>query len=178
MCLLVILVQALGMLITIEQPDSSVLEYHPRMQEMLSMMPVYKTKFKMFNFGGDTSKGTLLYSNRPWISEVLSFQLNRAGEQQSVKLVNHWTGQGKLKFRGNDKLKGSQAYPVHFGRAMAEVFARHQCDLKASSAQVQDKVAGASWQLDTMRLEATLPPGCGWPDAVLDGVFAFVRGLR
>ena len=63
MCLLIVLLNALGAWVTIEQPSSSTLEWHPRVQLLMGFMHLYKLQFNMWNFGGPTRKPSILYSS-------------------------------------------------------------------------------------------------------------------
>jgi hypothetical protein len=181
LCLLVILLSALGMLITIEQPDSSLLEQYPRVQELLSTMKLFKIKFRMFDYGGETAKGTLLYSSHPWINDLYKYRQVRVGEKQSAKLCEYFERDGVKKFRGNKQLKSSQAYPSEFGDALTSVFAERRAELVANGEELRANVQAAQRQLDmaqAARLIVVSQPVDSWEDAMLGHVFEYINMLR
>jgi hypothetical protein len=163
------------MVFTIEQPDSSVLEYHPRMQELLGLITIFKVRFKMWAFGSPTDKPSIVYANRKWIGDLLQHKMNRHDEKPAKTLVDRFVASGETKYRGNTNLKCSQAYPDGFGKAMAEIFDRHKDDLQAESDQIQKKVEG----MVPPNLEACVQHDAAdpWSDASLDGVFEFIGSL-
>ena len=183
MCLLVLLLNALGIWITIEQPDSSTLEYHPRLQLVLGCVHMYKIRFRMWDFGGPTAKGTLLYANKPWIDGLLRHKVDRSGEKPEKKLCTYQKNEhGITRFTASPDLKGSQEYQRGFGIAMAKLFATHKDQLADGCATTQKRVDEAHGKGDTCMLMKLLsqsfPDGKqGWADANVDGVFQYLRGL-
>ena len=47
----------------LEQPRSSLMEFHPTFQRMLKLLEVRRLHFDMANFGGPSKKPTVLYSS-------------------------------------------------------------------------------------------------------------------
>lgn len=75
--LIMVLLISTGMLITIEQPASSVLEFQPSLQKVFEMASFYRISFAMWNFGHHTWKPTLVYSNREWLTDMLDYWQDR-----------------------------------------------------------------------------------------------------
>ena len=46
----------------LEQPGSSIMEFHPSFQKTLKILGLGKLRMKMAHFGGETNKPTILYS--------------------------------------------------------------------------------------------------------------------
>ncbi len=131
-----LLMSALGLWFTVEQPDSSTLEYVPRFQQVARNIKLYMVTFKMWDFGGPTAKGTIIYSNRSWIREALSSRRIR-GDAQSVKLCSYRDSDfGKL-FTATSDLKKSQAYPRGFGQSLAALFVAKRGALVAESIELE-----------------------------------------
>jgi hypothetical protein len=75
--LIMVLLISTGMLITVEQPASSVLEFQPSLQKVFEMASFYRISFAMWNFGHHTWKPTLVYSNREWLTDMLDYWQDR-----------------------------------------------------------------------------------------------------
>jgi type IV secretory pathway TrbD component len=118
--------QALGIWWVVEQPGRSVMEYHPRFQELFRRFTIYKKHICMGNYGADTRKATILYSN----SEEALNNLDAYAKplkKQKKKLVRVRQVKGKKKVTGlAGELKESQAYPQGFGDAMTAVYLAHE----------------------------------------------------
>lgn len=150
------------------------------MQVVLDHMRLFKVNLRMWDFGGPTQKGTILYSNRDWIHEVLAYRMDRYGEKPQSKLCTYTRDKkGRTKFTANTNLKQSQAYPAGFGTAMSKLFAAHKEDLARECAEVASNIetatADVSMEKLATMLEHCLPEGNqGWPDARLEGVLAYL----
>lgn len=138
-----------------------------------------EVRFSMGCFGADTIKPTVLYSSRNWISEILQYQSGSRRRDAAHSLVERWRGEGVDKFRGNQLLKTSQAYPRQFGVALARVFLDHRSDLLQSAAATSARalefatgVQGDRWRL----LEGGFPPGLeGWLEADTKSIVDYLR---
>ena len=92
----------------IEQPSTSLLYRHPRFQELLKVVRIYKTSFWMAKYGAPSPKRTVLWANsgavRKFRTDKLSRKdLNRLPVRLARKNVD---GRG---YTGNKKeLKASQ----------------------------------------------------------------------
>jgi hypothetical protein len=101
---------------------SSLARFHPRFQEVLSKTTVYVTKVWLGCFGGDSPKCVHLFSNAEWAS-ALENTLDRSLQHSWKTLVTTvMDASGKNHYSGNANLKPSQAYPVDFGKRVAELF--------------------------------------------------------
>ena len=91
-----------------EQPMSSVLEYHPDVKKALLETGGKRIFCKIGNAGGFYPKPTFLYSNAPWVHQVygqFNFTSNVMGRlaRRVGKFVN-----------GTECLTSSAAYPIEF----------------------------------------------------------------
>ena len=124
----------------------------------------------MLHHGGETKKGTFLYSSRPEVADISDFAETpwRTQGTGTLELVTGTDG----KVSGNKVgLKMSQTYPAAFGRALCRVWDRHKADLMANiGARI---VADAQLDLDVHGLLAA-PLGDSWDDARLNSVFEFL----
>ena len=76
--ILVLLCASKGCFWVLEQPMSSVMEWHPLFQRMLKLLVVRKLLIKMANYGGPTEKKTWLYSS---LSKLMVYFPNLFGFQ-------------------------------------------------------------------------------------------------
>ena len=103
------LLSAAGMWVTLEQPSTSLLQYHDRMQQLLAYTSIFEIRFSMWNYGAPTQKATVVYSNRRWIDDILQHQIDRTGDVPANSLVNRWIdSSGRARFRGNPALKSTR----------------------------------------------------------------------
>ena len=96
----------------LEQPMSSVLEYHPDMKQALLETGGKRIFCKIGNAGGFYPKPTFLYSNAPWIHEVedqirLKPFPGNESEKRLAEKVGRWVN-------GGQSLAASAAYPIEF----------------------------------------------------------------
>ena len=104
------------------------MEYHPRFAQLIEAKSIHRVQIEMGRFGGNSMKPSWLYSGHQFISELRDYQ-DKYGSSRGPKrvLVNHSVGaDGRRNVTGNNNLKQSQAYPVGFGRALADLFTAHQ----------------------------------------------------
>ena len=87
--ILVLLCASKGVFWVLEQPMSSVMQWHPLFQRMLKLLVVRKMLIKMSNYGGPTEKKTWLYSS---LSKLMVYFPNLFGSKSSksfwVKVPN------------------------------------------------------------------------------------------
>ena len=84
---------------------------------------VYQHTICMADFGGLTLKPTILYSNKPWISEIDSFKHGRPPKLQREKTYTlEIDERGNKKVYGGPGLKQTQRYPAKFGIALAKLW--------------------------------------------------------
>ena len=75
-----------GVMFVVEQPKGSLLQYHPRFQQLMADMQLWRKFISMRAFGAHSSKGTWLYSNRMCVQDVGLWQCPVSDEV--VQLVN------------------------------------------------------------------------------------------
>ncbi|CAL1153606.1 unnamed protein product [Cladocopium goreaui] len=126
----------------LEQPGSSLLEWHPYFQLLCRRFKIYRVFVWLGSFGGGSPKPTLLYSNYQWI-QSLYLPLPSNVEWTSEMSRKYIDGSGILRVCGGSDLKNSQYYPKLFGHAVAQAFQAH-------AKEVQDSVKtqlmlGSSW---------------------------------
>jgi len=181
LAILLLILDAAGHWWVLEQPAGSKLIDHPRLQQVLVTSKVYFHKTAMWRFDGSTAKPTWLYSNFPFITEVDRYATCHEKPKFSKRLVNHHTNaSGKRCYSGNKSLKGSQEYPLAFGRAMARVYETHTAAItaraRAQRARALHDAQTRSVQELRSLMETKFPSGKqGWDDAELDEVMAFLR---
>lgn len=73
-----------GIHFILEQPRSSVMEFHPTFQGMARIVSMFKLSINMSDFGGPTKKPTILYSSH---SAVVSTTWKRTFSNLGCKIV-------------------------------------------------------------------------------------------
>jgi len=109
-----------------EQPSSSLFELHPRWQTLMDVLGdrCYKMHMFMQTYGGSSPKATVLYSNVQSVADELWKPFQRSANVTTVTTVHRRTESGVEKVTGAPDLKGTQAYPPEFGRAVGRAMAR------------------------------------------------------
>ena len=103
-----------------EQPHTSLMFEHPRMQQIIKSISVYRCHMHMGSYGAASPKPTFLWSPSP---TVLNFALPLPHDRQWETMVDKKTmPDGSVQVSGNSKLKGSQTYPREFGFATVRVW--------------------------------------------------------
>ena len=81
-----------GLLIVLEQPAPSLLEFHPRFQALLDFTTIYVVRLSLKPFGGHTEKKVLkLYSNNrciEWMAR-LSYNMYTMEEVTLLRPMNY-----------------------------------------------------------------------------------------
>ena len=111
--LILYVLQSRGAFWLYEQPGSSLLWYHPRMEEFLKTNNAWRCWTWMGAWGGSSPKGTTLWSSSPDVrrmSRVLPDKVWRCDMTRKTTLAS-----GKLSVSGGTQLKESQAYTAEFG---------------------------------------------------------------
>ena len=70
MTLILYILQAKNIFWLYEQPSSSILWCHPRMEEFIKRHPAWRCFTWMGGFGADSPKGTTLWSSRPAVRKL------------------------------------------------------------------------------------------------------------
>ncbi|CAL1142985.1 unnamed protein product [Cladocopium goreaui] len=103
----------------VEQPSSSLMEFHVLFQRFLSLIRVRRLSICMADYGSPTLKPTYLYSSHHAIDMLPDYQSTRRLVDR--EMVRRYTnGAGESRICGGRDLKSSQAYPKGFGVALAK----------------------------------------------------------
>ncbi|CAE7194767.1 unnamed protein product [Symbiodinium sp. CCMP2456] len=132
-CLLILLVVALGATYTLEQPAGSLLEYFPlfrhvlqRVQQWGGDISVNRVRWWMGNYGCSTPKPHYLYSNSPaalgiWNGKLQPGIRGSSRKARSKTTKRYTDVKGKACWTGTRHLKATEQYPEQFGRRMVEL---------------------------------------------------------
>ena len=119
-CILMRLAVGLGLTYILEQPASSLLVYHPRMQQLAEDTQMYVICFPMALFGSRTTKQTKLYSNASWIAEFPNAKEHHTEYDAMADpngpagptYQNYFDSAGNLKVTGGVGLSETQRYTL------------------------------------------------------------------
>lgn len=131
--LIIHLCSARGLRWLLEQPSRSILNAMPWMQRLWGYVQAYRTTFWMGNFGHESPKQHVVWSNDEGMLELLRERAGymSAAEQASreSQLVRSYIDcNGKRRCVGRKKeLKNSQRYPDDFGTWLASVVKNRSC---------------------------------------------------
>ena len=106
----------------LEQPQGSLMERHPRIQDLCTSTGVCRSSWRMGDFGASSQKPTWLYANRSLRS--LRFYRVRACSKTCTRLTTcKGTHDGRRNVQGNkEALRRSATYPRQFGEALSHVY--------------------------------------------------------
>ena len=102
-----------------EQPHTSMLWLHPRMQQVIRNLRVFRTHMHMGSFGAASPKPTHLWAPCP---EVAKFSLPLPDREWESMVSKKTMPDGRIQVTGNQNLKSSQTYPREFGFATLRVW--------------------------------------------------------
>ena len=106
----------------IEQPSSSILEWHTRWKALNDVLGMLRLHMWMQPYGGSSRKGTLLYSNTSRLGDL--WRPLDSSQTSSARTYEVYVDVGgNVRTQGTSELKGTQAYPAEFGRAVASLYA-------------------------------------------------------
>jgi len=106
----------------LEQPKGSLMEAHPLFEEVMRMIDVWKHCIQMKNFGAPSAKPTWLYSSHSDVERLMEFAPSWVPPAPEVEMaVKYIDRRGKQRVKGGKHLKGSQSYPVPFGRSLSQL---------------------------------------------------------
>ena len=108
--ILLLVASALNVWVILEQPSTSLMQYHVLFQKYLRLAPMRVLTMQMADFGSPTAKPTLLYSSSDAIDMLPMFKTRRRlHEREMVRRYIDHTGRPRV--CGGADLKSSQAYP-------------------------------------------------------------------
>ena len=103
-----------------EQPTSSILWSHPRMETFIKQYFAWRCHTWMGAFGAPSPKGTVLWSSRPTIRKM---SRNLPDKDWTAQMVTKsQKADGRLSVSGSTDLKASQAYTPEFGFAILDLW--------------------------------------------------------
>ena len=155
----------------LEQPGTSIMNLHPRFQQIIAMFPIYRIYVYLSAYGGDSAKPTLLWSNCQSLLDGLEpitlMPWQRVNTNLSTRVWNatkeRWDTFGRTK-----ELVSSSAYPASFGRALARSHRKLPVALVSPCRACPKDFINYLLQLD----------GDPWDDACLASALALARSLR
>lgn len=103
-----------------EQPGSSLLWNHPRMEAFIESCDAYRCWTWMGAFGAGSPKGTTLWSSRNSVQKLNRPLPNKIWDHEMTKKTI--LRNGKLSISGGRDLKASQAYTPEFGFSTLSVW--------------------------------------------------------
>ena len=102
-----------------EQPHTSLMFEHPRMQQLIKAMSIYRCHMYMGSYGAASPKPTFLWSPS---TTVINFSLPLPDREWESMVDKKTMPDGSVQVSGNSRLKGSQTYPRQFGLATVRVW--------------------------------------------------------
>lgn len=163
MTLILYILQCKDVFWVYEQPTSSLLWHHPRMESFIRAQDAFRTFTWMGSYGADSPKGTTLWGSKPGVKKLAR---NLPQKQWCAEMTKQSTlSNGKLSISGGRDLKKSQAYTAQFGLAtlatwLEETFQTYDPKL------LENANIPALW--------APIPKKDRWEDARLLEVFQFL----
>ena len=179
--LLLLVLSAVGAMWFLEQPQGSLMEFHPRVQWLLHLMPVWKKSFEMSSFGAPTPKRTWVYSNKPHINGIEDYSVPKTNGVKKQMVKKYKNAKGETKITGGKDLKGSQSYPDPFGFAILGLMVEHEESLIRDAQKLHAEAAkhAANHAIRLVAHPAQSNKLDHWVDAELEGCFALLSaGLR
>lgn len=119
------------------------MQEHDGFQQFVCMRDVFRLAINMGDFGAETLKPSWLYSNVPWIADLLYFRMQYFALDgvQGKTVVDVVVRNGKKQVTGGTDLKQTQAYPKGFGRAVAKLIKFRQLDAQRAANQHRNRAA-------------------------------------
>eukprot|EP00969_Alexandrium_andersonii_P248627 10986721-Alexandrium_andersonii.AAC.2 len=106
-----------GLWWSIEQPGSSIMHLHPKLQARKAILQFHRVALWMKSYGSSSPKGTSLYGNAPYLDMMASSiprHEQRADPSKRVS-VHTTSSDGTHRVTGGPDLKPTQAYPPQYG---------------------------------------------------------------
>jgi len=141
----------------------SLMQEHPRFAELVSKVRIHRIHIRMFDFGGESEKGTWLYSAHAFLGKLKDCATGASSCSKRKLTISRLDSNGVKVTDGiKGALKQSQHYPIQFGRALAALYHDHIDEVRANACAITSAARGfAVQELCTSDL---------WEDAQLDAV--------
>lgn len=178
LCVLCRLMLGLGVVWVVEQPANSLMQFHPRWQELLRDVHVYRHHLYMSDFGGETAKPTWLYAPAAYLTDIDRHRLRHtSGRVEHSLEVTKVTKRpdGTTSVSGGADLKGTQAYPDGFGQAIYRMQEAHRPQREAAAYALRQHAyanSEAAARVQTLLRAGRGSVGDAWGDANLEEIFA------
>ena len=168
-CLLLEWACAMGQHWGLEQPISSLLEFHPRFQDLLAKYIIHIFTVELGAYGADSLKRIKVYTNVAWLAELGERVVPRGSTflKAGTVAIKYLDTNGDLKVKGGPDLRATQAYPAQFGMSIARLYARN-ARLAAASAP-------RSTRAELRKILKMTHADDAWEDAQLGGVFEYLK---
>ena len=141
-----------------EQPHSSLMFQHPRMQQLVKACTIFRTHMYMGAFGAESPKPTFLWGP---VRDVAKFSLPLPDREWTQTVNKSVKDDGTVQISGNANLKATQTYPKEFGVATVRIWRKA---IKRSLPQVLESAPPCSFWTSK---------DC-WKDADLSEVMQFL----
>ena len=109
----------------IEQPSSSLLSHHPRLQDLFMDYVIYEIRISLGHFGAPTKKPVVLWCTHEWLDKLKLKGKVKCSEAYLPTVISYVDKKGEKKCCGGPGLKGTQTYPYAFGDSIAQLYKRH-----------------------------------------------------
>eukprot|EP00969_Alexandrium_andersonii_P142791 6313043-Alexandrium_andersonii.AAC.1 len=156
-------------MVCLEQPVSSMMPHHPRLQAIISHTTWFRALDVLGFFRADSPKAVSIWSNKKVIGSIRA-QRRRTTLPVSKGVVVKGTSKlGKSTVSGGKGLKATQSYPVDFGRGIAYIYMSNEASIRAEAMQAWSD----NLDTDKIDLRALLAerPSDEWLDAELQSTF-------
>ena len=140
MSLIMLWSTALSCSFILEQPATSIMYLHPRMQQVAAWFGDSWSEVRTYMgaFGAPTPKPTILYSGHRYVKSLARTltKEQKKGLDPDVEMSTRDEMTGAV--TGGKDLKKSQAYPVEYGQAVQAAFSRHDVEVIDSDGDQSD----------------------------------------
>ena len=157
MTLILYLLVAKQVMWIVEQPSSSLMFLHPRLSQFRRWGGYLEVLTYMAEYGGSTSKPTTLRGSPRWLPELeakITPATRARLREEGVSLADVSIGKhGRKVVTGNQNLKGSQAYPRGYAKAVVQRLCVAPADLTVESSDSDYADVGFDSDWEDLELE-------------------------
>ncbi|CAL1133886.1 unnamed protein product [Cladocopium goreaui] len=149
-CILALVCCILRIPFILEQPASSLMQFHPDFQYLCRKFEIYRVFVWLGSYGGSSPKGTFLYSNYQWITS-LYLPLPSDADWPADMSKRYVDSKGVNRVCGGADLKGSQHYPALLGQAVAQLYLNNHKSMKKIIKQREEELSSLPKPMKAMR---------------------------